>query len=137
MSEFYQEGAKYTVRVSLPPFKAPELLVDFEKYDYSVDMWSLGAMLASMVFRKEPFFYGNTNMEQLIRIAKVLGTEKLFEYLDKYKIELDEQYNNHLERGLFPQKNWHSFVNSENRIFATDEAFDFLDKVLRYDHKVR
>src|ERR1700709_359479 len=98
MSEFYHEGAKYTVRVSSPPFKAPELLVGFEKYDYSVDMWSLGAMLASMIFRKEPFFYGNTNMELLVRIAKVLGTEELFDYLNKYKIELDEQYNNHLER---------------------------------------
>lgn len=94
-------------------------------------------MLASIIFRRQPFFYGNSNMDQLIKIAEVLGTERLFDYLEKYNIELDEQYNNHLERGLFPQKSWHSFVNSENRKFITDEAFDFLDQVLRYDHKVR
>jgi len=30
-------------------FKGPELLVDFQLYDYSLDMWSLGCMFASMV----------------------------------------------------------------------------------------
>ena len=35
-------------------YKGPELLVDFQLYDYSLDMWSLGCMLAGMVFRKEP-----------------------------------------------------------------------------------
>ena len=52
-------------------------------------MWSLGAMFASMIFRKEPFFHGNSNSDQLVKIAKVLGTEDLFDYLDKYDIELD------------------------------------------------
>lgn len=44
-------------------------------------MWSLGAMFASMIFRKEPFFHGNSNSDQLVKIAKVLGTEDLFEYV--------------------------------------------------------
>jgi len=30
-------------------FKGPEILVDFHEYDYSLDMWSYGSMLASMV----------------------------------------------------------------------------------------
>lgn len=30
-------------------FKGPELLVDFQSYDYSLDMWSLGCMFAGMV----------------------------------------------------------------------------------------
>lgn len=46
-------------------------------------MWSLGCMLASMIFRKEPFFHGHDNYDQLVRIAKVLGTEDLYDYLDK------------------------------------------------------
>ena len=62
-------------------FKGPELLVDYQMYDYSLDMWSLGCMLASMIFRKEPFFHGHDNYDQLVRIAKVLGTEELYEYL--------------------------------------------------------
>ena len=108
--------------------------MDFKEYDYSLDMWSLGAMFASMIFRKEPFFHGNSNSDQLVKIAKVLGTEDLFDYLDKYEIELDAQYDDIL--GRFPKKNWHSFVNSENQRFVTNEAIDFLDKLLRYDHQV-
>lgn len=34
-------------------------------YDYSLDMWSLGCMLASMIFRKEPFFHGHDNYDQV------------------------------------------------------------------------
>ncbi|RRT80840.1 hypothetical protein BHE74_00018653 [Ensete ventricosum] len=52
-------------------FKGPELLVDLQDYDYSLDMWSLGCMFAGMIFRKEPFFYGHDNHDQLVKIAKV------------------------------------------------------------------
>jgi len=37
------------VRVASRYFKGPELLVDFQQYDYSLDLWSLGCMFASMV----------------------------------------------------------------------------------------
>jgi casein kinase II subunit alpha len=135
LAEFYHAGTEYNVRVASRYFKGPELLVDFQEYDYSLDMWSLGAMFASMIFRKEPFFHGNSNSDQLVKIAKVLGTEDLFDYLDKYDIELDAQYDDIL--GRFPKKNWHSFINQENQRFVSDEAIDFLDKLLRYDHQVR
>ncbi len=35
-------------------------------YDYSLDMWSLGCMFASMIFRKEPFFHGHDNYDQVL-----------------------------------------------------------------------
>lgn len=92
-------------------------------------------MFASMIFRKEPFFHGNSNSDQLVKIAKVLGTDDLFEYLDKYDIELDAQYDDIL--GRFPKKNWHGFINAENQRFVSNDAIDFLDKLLRYDHQVR
>lgn len=135
MAEFYHPGTEYNVRVASRYFKGPELLVDFQEYDYSLDMWSLGAMFASMIFRKEPFFHGNSNSDQLVKIAKVLGTDDLFDYLDKYEIELDAQYDDIL--GRFQKKPWHSFVTSENQRFVSNEAIDFLDKLLRYDHQVR
>ena len=56
-------------------------------------MWSLGVMFASMIFRKEPFFHGHDNYDQLVKIAKVLGTDELFQYIEKYDIELDTQYD--------------------------------------------
>lgn len=36
-----------------------------QMYDYSLDMWSLGCMLASMIFQKEPFFHGQDNYDQV------------------------------------------------------------------------
>lgn len=41
--------------------------------------------------RKEPFFYGHDNQDQLVKIARVLGTDALWEYLNKYGVELDPQ----------------------------------------------
>lgn len=39
-------------------FKGPELLVDLQDYDYSLDLWSLGCMFAGMVSNNlfAPFF---------------------------------------------------------------------------------
>lgn len=42
-------GQDYNVRVASRYFKGPELLIDYNYYDYSLDMWSTGAMFASMV----------------------------------------------------------------------------------------
>ncbi|GAB2227413.1 hypothetical protein Droror1_Dr00009234 [Drosera rotundifolia] len=73
LAEFYHPGKEYNVRVASRYFKGPELLVDLQDYDYSLDMWSLGCMFAGMIFRKEPFFYGHDNHDQLVKIAKVMG----------------------------------------------------------------
>ena len=59
------------MRVASRYFKGPELLVDLQDYDYGLDMWSLGCMFAGMIFRKEPFFHGHDNYDQLVKIAKV------------------------------------------------------------------
>lgn len=55
------------MRVASRYFKGPELLVDLQDYDYSLDMWSLGCMFAGMIFRKEPFFNGHDNYDQVPR----------------------------------------------------------------------
>ncbi|KAL0664978.1 hypothetical protein Bca4012_101816 [Brassica carinata] len=59
-------------------------------------MWSLGCMFAGMIFRKEPFFYGHDNQDQLVKIAKIPGTDELNAYLNKYQLELDAQLESHL-----------------------------------------
>ncbi|MFH4978451.1 hypothetical protein AB6A40_005160 [Gnathostoma spinigerum] len=135
LAEFYHVRQEYNVRVASRYFKGPELLVDYQFYDYSLDMWSLGCMLASMIFRKEPFFHGHDNYDQLVRIAKVLGTQDLYDYVDKYQIELDTRFNEIL--GRHSKKRWERFVHSENQHLVSPEAIDFLDKLLRYDHQER
>ena len=59
------------MRVASRYFKGPELLVDFQEYDYALDLWSLGCMFSGMIFKKEPFFHGHDNYDQLVKIAKV------------------------------------------------------------------
>lgn len=135
LAEFYHPGQEYNVRVASRYFKGPELLVDYQYYDYSLDMWSLGCMLASLIFRKEPFFHGHDNYDQLVRIAKVLGTDELFEYIEKYHIELDPRFNDIL--GRHSKKRWERFAHSENQHLVSAEAIDFLDKLLKYDHAER
>lgn len=51
LAEFYHPKTEYNVRVASRYFKGPELLVDYQEYDYSLDMWSFGCMFASMVNR--------------------------------------------------------------------------------------
>ncbi|MBA0664011.1 hypothetical protein Goklo_004087, partial [Gossypium klotzschianum] len=81
LAEFYHPGKEYNVRVASRYFKGPELLVDLQDYDYSLDMWSLGCMFAGMIFRKEPFFYGHDNYDQLVKIAKAIDfLDKLLRY---------------------------------------------------------
>ena len=135
LAEFYHPAKEYNVRVASRYFKGPELLVDLQDYDYALDMWSLGCMFAGMIFRKEPFFNGHDNYDQLVLIAKVLGTDELYAYLAKYRIELDP----HLESliGRHSRKPWSKFVNADNQHLVSSEAIDFLDKLLRYDHQER
>lgn len=52
----------------------------------------------SQIFRKEPFFHGHDNYDQLVKICKVLGTDDLYLYLEKYDIELDTHFDDILGR---------------------------------------
>lgn len=134
LAEFYHPGTEYNVRVASRYFKGPELLVDFRYYDYSLDLWSFGATLASIVFRKEPFFHGKSNTDQLVQIARILGTDDLHRYLDKYELKLGPEYE---DLGHYIRRPWSRFVNSNNQHLVSDEVIDLIDKVLRYDHQGR
>ena len=93
LAEFYTPNQEYNVRVASRYFKGPELLVGYVFYDYTLEMWSLGCMFAAMIFKKEPFFQGHDNNDQLVKIAKVLGTEDLYKYIAKYDVTFDTHYN--------------------------------------------
>jgi len=135
LAEFYHPHQDYNVRVASRYFKGPELLIDLQTYDYSLDMWSLGCMFAGMIFQKEPFFQGKDNYDQLVKIAKVLGTDDLFAYVEKYDIQLDSHYDDIL--GQHAKKPWTKFFTPQNEPLISDEALDLLDAMLRYDHAER
>jgi casein kinase II subunit alpha len=64
-----------------------------------------------------------------------LGTDPLFAYVDKYRIELDPRFNDIL--GHHSRKAWERFTTAENMHLVTPEAIDFLDQLLKYDHAER
>ncbi|ODV60088.1 casein kinase 2 catalytic subunit CKA2 [Ascoidea rubescens DSM 1968] len=135
LAEFYHPGTNYNVRVASRYHKGPELLVNLQQYDYSLDLWSVGAMLAAIIFKIEPFFRGNSNPDQLVKITRVLGTNKLELYLNKYGIDLDQETS----RLISPcnERSWQSFINDNNRKFTTNTVIDLIDNLLRYDHQER
>ena len=135
LAEFYHPSRELNVRVASRYFKGPELLVDFQEYDYALDMWSLGCMLAGMIFRKEPFFHGYDNYDQLVKIARVLGTDDLFDYLQKYDLELNQHFDGLLGRHV--KKPFTKFITPENQALVSDEAIDLVSHLLRYDHQTR
>lgn len=53
LSEYYIPGRDYKVRVSSRPYKPPELLIGYEYYDYSMDLWCVGCTFAGMVINKK------------------------------------------------------------------------------------
>ena len=64
-----------------------------------------------------------------------MGTDDLDTYLEKYRIDLDPQ----LEKlvGRHSKKPLSKFVTAENAHLVSQEAVDFLEKLLRYDHQKR
>ena len=61
LADFYHPSKRFNCRVASRYFKAPELLLGNNYYDYQLDIWSTGCMLAGMMFNKEPFFKGSDN----------------------------------------------------------------------------
>ena len=80
LAEFYHPNKSYNVRVASRHYKSPELLIGYEYYDYSIDMWAVGCILVGLLFRKEPFFHGKDNDDQLGQIVNVLGIRDFLRY---------------------------------------------------------
>jgi casein kinase II subunit alpha len=135
LAEFYHPGTDYHIRVGSRYYKAPELLVGFKQYDYSLDMWSVGCMLAAMIFRREHFFRGSDNDDQLLKIMKTLGTDEFDSYLKEYSIHFETDLESLLRN--YSKQSWERFIHAENKQYASTEAMDLLDKLLRYDHRER
>lgn len=58
LADFYIPNTRYNVRVASRHYKSPELLVGYEYYDYAIDMWGVGCILAGLLLRREPVFRG-------------------------------------------------------------------------------
>jgi casein kinase II subunit alpha len=121
-------GMNHTIAGTLH-YKAPEILLRNYAYGPEVDMWSFAALLAGIVFQREPFIGGFSPASTLNEMTKLLGSTLLIEYVNRtglsYKPD-DEafQHKNHTDLS--------SLITDKNKHLATPLALDALSNLLRY-----
>lgn len=54
-------------------YRAPELIFGATEYNNSIDVWSVGCVIAELLLG-QPLFPGDSGVDQLVEIIKVLGT---------------------------------------------------------------
>jgi cyclin-dependent kinase len=117
----------YTHEVVTLWYRAPEVLLGSRHYSTAIDMWSVGCIFAEMAMQGAPLFPGDSEIDQIFRIFRILGTpnEEVWpsvSSLPDYK-------------PTFPQ--WSR--QDVGRIVSTldDVAIDMLKRTLTYDSAKR
>ena len=67
------QDAQMTGYVSTRYYRAPEIMLTWQKYDVEVDIWSAGCIFAEMLQGK-PLFPGKDHVNQFSIITELLGT---------------------------------------------------------------
>ena len=63
----------YTHEVVTLWYRAPEVLLGQKVYSTAIDMWSIGCIFYELCHHK-PLFPGKSEIDQIFRIFKVIGT---------------------------------------------------------------
>ena len=137
LSDFYIKDYKYTLTIGSRYYKAPELFMEYKKYDCSIDMWSVGCLFGAMLFQINFLFQGNSNQDQLIVIAKQFGFNKINNFLEKYKGScfLAQKIIKKIKK--YEEKSWDEFINDKNKYLISEDALDLLNKLLEIDPEKR
>ncbi|KAG7087351.1 hypothetical protein E1B28_013326 [Marasmius oreades] len=64
----------YTHEVVTLWYRAPEVLLGGRHYSTAVDMWSVGCIFAEMALQGHPLFPGDSEIDQIFKIFRILGT---------------------------------------------------------------
>ena len=102
-------------------YRAPELIFGATDYTCSIDVWSAGCVLAELLLGV-PLFPGESGVDQLVEIIKVLGTPTLDEI---------QSMNQNYSEYKFPQVKPHPWT----KVFRTrtpSDAIDLVAKFLKY-----
>jgi cyclin-dependent kinase 1 len=112
----------YTHEVVTLWYRAPEVLLGSPKYSCPIDMWSMGTIFAEMV-NKRPLFQGDSEIDQLFRIFRVLRTPTEEIWPDCTKLPDF--------KASFP--NWNSFNLKTSMKPLDADGMDLLEQMLIYD----
>jgi len=64
----------YTHEVVTLWYRAPEVLLGSRHYSTAIDMWSVGCIFAEMALQGQPLFPGDSEIDQIFKIFRILGT---------------------------------------------------------------
>merc|ERR1712059_69425 len=122
---------KYTSVVVTLWYRAPELLLGAKEYSTMIDLWSVGCVFAELPTMK-PLFNGKSEIDQINRIFKELGTpnDKIWPGPPCYS-ELPQVKKMNIAE--------HPYNILRQRFGAsmTDTGFDLLNSLLTYDPALR
>lgn len=107
-------------------YRAPELIFGSTTYTTAIDIWSVGCVLAEMLLG-QPLFPGESGVDQLVEIIKVLGTPTREEI---------QAMNPTYTEYKFPQIKGHPW----SKVFRSrtpPEAIDLVSKLLSYTPTTR
>jgi casein kinase II subunit alpha len=137
LADMYLPKTRYNVRVASRHYKSPELLVGYSLYDYAIDMWGVGCILAGLLLRREPFFRGRDNQDQLGKIIAILGTADLLSYMTRYTIDLSPEIRKVIAKYVVrggQKKLWTDIILPDGCPPPSQEGLDLLNHLLVYDH---
>lgn len=123
----------YTHEVVTLWYRAPEILMGAQRYSMGVDMWSIGCIFAEMATKK-PLFQGDSEIDELFRIFRILGTPTELEWngvesLPDYKPTFPKWRENYLREKFYDKKS--------QKYLMDDDAFSLLEGLLIYDPALR
>ncbi|KAG0431794.1 hypothetical protein HPB47_021440 [Ixodes persulcatus] len=107
-------------------YRAPELIFGATDYTTMIDVWSAGCVLAELLLG-QPIFPGDSGVDQLVEIIKVLGTPT--------KEQIREMNRNYTEF-KFPQIKAHPW-QKVFRARTPPEAIELVARLLEYTPSAR
>jgi cyclin-dependent kinase 2 len=114
----------YTEKVVTLCYRAPEILLGSEVYSCSVDMWSIGCIMAEL-FNLQPLFLADCEFGYLIKILSTLGTPTLASWPALAKMQ---HYS-----AEFPDWPPISLAQVVPRLKGDPLGLDLLERLLTYD----
>ena len=107
-------------------YRAPELIFGATDYTTAIDIWSLGCVMAELLLG-QPLFPGESGVDQLVEIIKVLGTPT--------REEIHDMNPNYTEF-KFPQIKAHPWSKVFHKRLSPD-ALDLISHLLVYSPEAR
>lgn len=137
LGEFYHPLRTYSSSVGTRYFKAPELLLGYDLYNYSVDIWSVGVILIEALTHDIHLFDEDRfKIDQIYTIARVLGGQKIVDWINFYK---PKKSNPEMIERLLSYKGvtFESLIPKSRSSFKDPDALDLCGKLLTINHKER